>query len=431
MVKLTRILPPLLSSAAKNVYISLFFKVCTSLMFLVLIPYSIRHMGAEKYGIAAFFLTMHGYVSLLDSGFTYALGLNYTRALTIDSDEAARVFASAFPIYGILAVFAVAVFSLFKNKLSTLAFGTEIYSFEMCIFGFVLAISAVDSMLVSVIQAHEKIYLIATGRFLLDLLKVGGVTMMALTGLEPGRLVWFILFSVVTKFIFDFYYFRKLMPKLIFRIEKKIMNKILLLAIPSVAIAMCSLFLSMADKFLVSGKISASAFTSYSFAMDITTKAYFLMYAVSSVVYPKMIKSNSANQSSTRFIKIQLVALMGIIGIFYLPLAVFSDFITVTLLGPSFLNPTSNLIKLCAFSAVLYLVFSIIESYFNALGAVKKSLSLYIVGIFVFTTLLSFWFERYQVYGAVISVIGMYCAMIFGGLAMIIFSKYKQQGKHA
>lgn len=418
------------STSAQNVYISLFFKILTSLMFLIMVPFSIRTMGAAQYGITAFFLTMHGSVSLLDSGFTYALGLLYTRRLVHDSESAKNVFFSAVPIYLFLALFAVFVFTLYKEKLSQLAFNTDAFSMEMFIFGFVLALTTIDSMVGTVLQAHEKINLIATGRFLLDLVKVAGVAFMALSGAAPGAIIWFILISIIVKLIFDSFYLFKIIPSINIKI---ILNKIdyaeikqlLKFALPSVGIAICSLANSMLDKFLVSGKISSSAFTSYSFAVDLTSKSYFLMYAITNVVYPKLIKSHSLGQSPSKLIKIQSLSLVVICLIYYIPLSFFSSQITTLLIGKELVEPTATLIKLCSLSAVMYLCFTLVETYLYTTGSTLKCLLVYIIGIFSFIFLLDYFLKYYQIYGAAIAVSLMFLIMIVSSLLLILFNKKK------
>lgn len=411
------------SVSAQNVYISLFFKILTSLMFLMMVPFSIRTMGAETYGIAAFFLTMHGSVSLIDSGFTYALGLQYTRRLVQDEKSAQEVFFSAIPIYLTLAVLALIGFTLFKEKLSVLAFNSEAYSGEMLVFGFILALTTLDSMLGTVLQAHEKINLIATGRFLLDLVKVAGVTVMAVARLSPNSIVWFILLSSVVKILFDLFYFLKIIPQIKINFNFTEVRLMLRFALPSVAIAICSLVISMMDKFLVSGKISSSAFTSYSFAYDLTTKAYFLMYAITSVIYPKLIKTHSLGLNPAKLIKIQLLSVVSIAVIYYIPLALFSVPITALLLGQQLIEPTSTLIKICSLSAVMYLCFTIVETYLNTTGSVLKTLLVYLIGILSFKFLLDFFVERYQLFGVAVAVSIMFFIMISSGLLLIFFGK--------
>lgn len=412
MVNLSQIRIYVRSTAAQNVYISVFLKILTSLMYLVLVPFAIRSIGADKYGIAAFFLTMHGYMSLLDSGFTYALGLQYTRKIVHDPDEAKKIFFSAIPIYLFLSAVGILLFLLFKDNLSQMAFNSTLYSKEMLLFGFIMAITVIDSMINTVLQAHEKINLIASGRFLLDLVKVAGVMMLGLTHMAPELIVWFILLSVAVKLIYNFYFFKKIILQIKIIFELKAILETFKLALPSVAIAVCSLFMSMLDKFLVSGKISTGAFTSYSFAIDLTTKAYFLMYAVTTVIYPKLIKEHSQGNSLVKLVKVQLLALLLICFFYYIPLAVLSDFIVQVLLGQDLVQPTADLIKICSLSAVLYLFFSILESYLNSIGAVSKTLLVYITGIISFVFLLDFFLQRYQLFGVAIAVSTMFLVMI-------------------
>lgn len=415
------------SVAARNIYISLVFKILTSILFLILVPYAIRSLGAEKYGIAAFFLTMHGYVSLLDSGFTYALGLQYTQKLVHSESEARDVFYSAVPVYLLLSLLAFLGFAIFRKDISQLAFASQNYSFEMFLFGFVLALSALDSMLSTVLQAHEKINLIATGRFLLDLVKVAGVALMGYMQFEPQTIIYFILLSVITKIIFDLFYFSKLLPEFKVKMDWGKTRDMLKLALPSVGIALCSLFMSMMDKFLVSGKISATAFTSYSFAYDLTTKAYFLVYAVTSVIYPKLIKNHSQGHSRSHLLKIQFLAVLLMALAYYLPLSLFAVPISSFLIGQELSVTTGILIQLCSLSAVLYLSFTVLESYLVSTGSVFKTLAVYVLGIFSFKLLLDYFIEKYQLIGVSLAVSSMFIIMILFGLILVLFTRKKQK----
>jgi PST family polysaccharide transporter len=413
------------SVAARNIYISLIFKILTSLLFLILVPYAIRSLGAEKYGIAAFFLTMHGYVSLLDSGFTYALGLQYTQKLVHNQSDARDVFYSAVPVYLLLSIIAFLSFAVFRKEISILAFNTEIYSFEMFLFGFVIAFSTLDSMLSTVLQAHEKINLIATGRFLLDLVKVAGVALMGYMQFAPEAIVYFIILSVLVKIIFDLFYFLKLLPEFKIKLDWLKTRAMLKLALPSVGIALCSLFMSMMDKFLVSGKISATAFTSYSFAYDLTTKAYFLVYAVTSVIYPKLIKNHSQGHSRSHLLKIQFLAVLLMALVYYLPLSLFAEPISSFLIGPELSATTGVLIQLCSLSAILYLCFTVLESYLVTTGSVFKTLSVYILGIISFKLFLDYFIEKYQLIGVSLAVSSMFTIMILFGLILALSTRKK------
>lgn len=413
------------STAARNVYLSLAFKILTSVMFLILVPFAIRSLGPEKYGIAAFFLTMHGYVSLLDSGFTYALGLQYTQMLTQNEKDARDIFYSAVPIYLILSLLALLMITIFRREISVLAFNTESYSFDMFIFGIVLSLSTLDSMFSAVLQAHEKINLIASGRFLLDLVKVAGVALMGIFQLNPEYIIYFILLSVIIKLVYDLVCAKRLLRQIVIKVDLVIIRNMLKLALPTMGISLCSLYMSMMDKFLVSGRISSTAFTSYSFAYDLTTKAYFLVYAVTSVIYPKLIKTHSQGQSRSHLLKIQFLSVILMAISYYLPLSLFSQYIAETLIGKELSETTATLIRLCSISAILYLIFTVLESYLNSTGSVLKTLSVYLTGILSYKLLLNFYIDRYQLFGVSLAVSSMMLVMIFAGLFLVLIDRFK------
>lgn len=426
-IELTSILNvnSLKSIAARNAALSVFLKVVTSLLFLIMVPLSIRTIGPDQYGVAAFFLTMQGSVSLLDSGFSYALGLLYTRRLVHDETQAKDILYAAVPVYLTLALFAFVVFCIFASDLSLLAFNTEVYKKEMMIFGLVLALTVLDSMLGTVLHAHEKIQLLVTGRFLLDLVKVAGLGYLILSRASASNIIWFILLSTVVKLIFDLICFRKIISVIRIRFDRRQISQILRYAIPSVGIAVCSLMNSMWDKFLVSGEISSSVFTSYSFAVDLTTKSYFLMYAITTVVYPKLIKTHSRGQNPFELIKVQIISLLAIGLCYYLPLSVFSADIIRLLIGEQFVATTGVLVRLCSLSAVMYLAFTIVETYLYTTGSILWCLGVYVFGILVFLSCLHYlmFVRDLQVYGAPLAVAFMFLVMIVSGVAVILYKK--------
>jgi O-antigen/teichoic acid export membrane protein len=392
-----------------NLSSAVVLKALTSLIYIILIPFAIGKMGTNNYGITVFFLTMHGYVTLFDTGITYAVNYLYTRELALDRTSADNVYYNSILIYLCLALFVFFATFALSEKLSVWAFNTTEYSTSFIIFGAILFFSVFDSLMTSVIQGHEKLMLVAISRFCLDVVKIIGVVVTAFGGVKPQDVVLFILAAVLVKLAVNAYSFSRLKISSRFQFDKKIILGILRLSLPSMGISACMLVALMTDKFLVSGKINPSAFAVYSVVIDLTSKVYFVYYSLTSVVYPKLIKNKTTGMSVRNLNYAQFAGILALIVIYYLPLNIFSDKIIGFFVHVD--ESVAPLLLLASLNAVLYLVTTVFETSLNSSAKMKMSLFAHISGVVALLSALHFLFSSYGAMGALISVTIMYLVM--------------------
>lgn len=412
MFKGLRIYTLLTNKRFQSVVATAFFKAMSSLLFLVAIPFSITHLGESVYGVVAFFLTMHGYVSLLDTGFSYVVGLRYTRALVISESDGNKIISESMPIYIILAVIGLVVFAFLSKEISHAFFGTSAYSLSVALFGLVLALTVVDSIAVVILVAHEMLVRVSFHRFLLDLFKVVGLFVVAGFGLGVDSILIFLILAGVVKLVFDYLCVIKLGVRFCPKINFDEIRLNFLMAWPAITMAGLSLLMSMIDKFLVSGKLSSEAYASYSFAMDLTTRSYFLMYALAGTLYPVFIKKHASGESMKSLLKVWVMALTAIGVFYYLPLGWFAYPIVSFLVDAEFAEKSYALIRVCGLSAIFYLAFNIFENFLNSAGKIKWVMVSYLSGLGVFFLVHAKLMSDYGSYGVAWAVAIMFLTML-------------------
>lgn len=392
-----------------NLSSAIFLKIIASVCYIILIPFAIEKIGPSKYGVVAFFLTIHGYVTLFDTGITYAVNYLYTKQLALDVKEAEKIHQCSLIIYASLAILVLALTSLFSDKLSMLAFGSLEYRSSFAIFGWILFLSIFDSAMTSVLQAHERLSLISLSRFLLDVVKIAGVVAVSLGWVRPAAIVEFIVVAVASKVGLNFFSFAKLNIKFTLKFDRQIILEILKMSLPAVGISACMLIALLTDKFLISGKISPAVFAAYSVVIDLTSKIYFVYYSLTTVVYPKLIKNKAAGKSVKKLRYIQYGGVVFMCLLYYLPLNIFSKEILSIFIKTD--GSIDVLLYLASVNSLLYLTATVGETALNSSAMMKRTFIAHACGVVVYLALLHALFNIFGAVGVLLSIMGMYFSM--------------------
>lgn len=397
----------------QNVAVPLVTKVLTSVLYIVVIPYAINRIGAQAYGIVAYFLMLHGYVSLFDSGFSYAFGLRYARSLAASDGRSVRIAEGSSSIYLVLSAVAFLTFFIFSHQLSQLFFSNDEHAYSVALFGITLALSVIDSFFVVMIQAHNQVRLINMNRFFLDAIKIASIFVLVWLGLPPDDILYGFILATLTKLVLDILVVKRMTGRhfVVLKWFPNEWGENLSMAGGSLAVAGLSLLMSLADKTMVNRGLSSEQFAAYSFSFDLTQKSYFLMYAVVGATYPTLMKRYAMNRPAVDLIKINLIALSGITLFYYFPLAVFGGPVLAHFVKPDFAESTAAILPYSAFAAVLYLLFNVFETHLNAQGKIKKVMMIYTVGLITLTCGLYFLMPTLGMRGAALSVLAMFASM--------------------
>lgn len=401
-----------------NLLSSIVFKILTSLVYLIAIPVFIRTRGESSYAIIAIFLTIHGFIALLDAGFSYALGYRYTRALAKSDPERHFIFDSGFSFYALLCAVIGVTGYFFLERISLFIFGSGIFHFEVYIFLISIMFLVLSSYFVIGLQAHEKLFHMNLDRFVLDLTKGLGLLIIIQIKTANTTFVYFLLVGSLLKLVMDFYFFTRIhsfRP----RLSMEQLKANLKIGWVSIITSILSFVLVMGDKVFVIEKISKDIFGSYSFAVDLNARAYFLIYAVFSTVYPIMIKAEATGRSMKKVLLLSFFGILGVTCIYYLPLFIFAKEIVKFFVDKN-LNPiVITLIRIFGIAAVGYMVFGLTEIYLNSVGRAKYVLLCYIGAVVIFFFMISKMIESQGVVGAAITFASVNCFLALFG---IIFS---------
>ncbi len=413
------------NSHFQNVSTSVVTKLLSSILFIVIVPFAIANIGEAKYGIVAFFLTMNGYVSLLDTGFSYAFGLRYAQALATEPDRAPKVVEGSLPIYLFLSFIGFVAIWLNRGYISQLLFGSEVYRDAMVVFGLSLGVTVLDSFFVVIIQAHNNIKWISLNRFGLDVVKIVFLVILILFNYAPEFIVWGLLLGSLIKLALDIHIANRLCPLFQLKIDfsPKEFKQNIRLSWAAIGVAIASLFLSMIDKTLINSKFSSEVFASYSFSFDLTSKSYFLMYAIVGSSYPTLMRRIAKGDSIKDILKLNLLGLSVISFGYYLPLVLFGKSILTIITNPDFAERTAQILPYSTLAAVLYLTFNIFENILNARGHIVSVLVIYLAGVVSLVLAVQILIPRYGVTGAALSLLAMYITMLFVTLVSFRFFK--------
>lgn len=374
----------------KNAVLNIILKLLSSLIFLFVVPFVISSAGEAKYGIFAMFLTLHGYVSLVDVGFSYAVGLRYTRSISSSQKKAQAIIKSVFPLYSGLSLLPLLSLALFPNTFSDLFFGNQTFLFEVRIFGVGLSFMILSALFSVILQAHESFVAIGISRLFLDITKAVGLSLCAVFDFS---LLFFTLFLVggsLFKLLLEIWFGRHHFPSFSFCVKWKVMRAYFWLALPSIGIAILSLVMSMTDKIFVSRLLGPEAFSRYSFSFDLTTKVYFVIYGVLAALYPAFIKEIHNYKAIKNLLKSSFIVVTIMACFFYIPIFIYSTQVLSFLVSADFAIQASQILKVFALSSIAYIFFAVMESFVNASGNSLKVLSVYLVGVLTLFTHIHF-----------------------------------------
>ncbi len=412
------------SDRRDNIIFSVFYKITTTLMYLIAIPLFIRARGEKEYSIIAIFLLIHGFVALIDAGFSYALGLRYMRAIATKNSIAKYIIDRGFSFYLSIAGIIFLLSIIYSKSMSNYFFLSPDHAVEMILYGLSISFLVMSSYFVVVLQAQEKISRINLHRFILDAVKSAGLLFVLFLSLNSHNYIYFVFTGSVLKLYLDYKSFSKITdfnPTFDYQELKNNFQ----LGWMSMIISVLSLLLFAGDKLLVIQKLSKDNFGSYSFAFDLNVRAYFLIYAVYSTIYPVLIKKHATQENVGRILLFGLVSIFSISIFYYLPLSFFSSEIVTFFVDKNLSADTYVLIRIFSLAAIAYMVFGLTETYLNSLGYPHMVLFSYAIGTITFFSSAFYLVENYQAMGGAYTFLAANLALCITGVVFSLLVYFK------
>jgi hypothetical protein len=393
---------------------SIGLKLVVFVLYFLAIPVLVGTKGAEVYGVIAFLIALLGYSSLLDNGLTYTVQLRYVRALSTRMDTPERVVRVAIPIYILLASIVFATLAPSGAGLSNTIWRTDAYAYVGPGLALLLALQVAGSLPAAVLLSHNRVALVNVARLAADVFRVGGLVSAAFANDPIAISLGFFVAGSAAKLAIDLFNCNRLVGLRNLRPAWSLseMGAVLGTAWVMWLIAAMSLITLLYDKWFVSANISPADYAAYSIASDLTTKIYFVFYALSGAMYTPLMRRYATSGSSGRIYSIYISILAILATTYYMPLGVWSFELLNIYVGPEIAASGENPIRILAVSAVLYLFFNLMEMNLYARGSAHMVVPAYgagIVALVISTPMLE---ARFGLDGVAASVLVMQATML-------------------
>jgi O-antigen/teichoic acid export membrane protein len=364
-------------------------KLIVFVLYFLAVPVLIGSQGPETYGIIAFMIALLGYSSLIDHGLTYTVQLRYVQALSTGVDAPERVVRVAVPIYALVSLIVLITLAPSGSILSNIVWRTDAYAYTAPIIALLLALQVAGSLPMTVLLAHNRVALANLGRLAADALRVVGLLAAAVTDDPVTVALGFFVVGSAAKLAIDLFNchrtvgLRPILPAWSVREAGAIFRTAWVMWI----VAGMSLVVLLYDKWFVTANISPADFATYSIASDLTTRIYFVFYALSGSVYTPLMRKYATKQS-TAGLYLFYGAIMLLVALFYyVPLCIWSYEVLNWYVGRDVASAGADIIRIMSAGAVLYLLFNLIEVNMYARGFALRVVPAYAVGVGVIVSL--------------------------------------------
>lgn len=412
-----------------NFLSSIGLKVIAFALYFIAIPPLVATKGAETYGIIAFIIAILGYSSLIDNGLTYTVQLKYVRALTSNAVDPERVVRVAIPIYAFITL--LIFFAVAPNGagLSQLIWNTDAYAQLAPAVATLLALQVAGALPAAVLLGHNRVTLVNVARLAADLLRVTGLLVAAAATDPIGTTIFFCILGSAIKFAIDLYNCNRLvgLRRILPLWSASETATLLKTAWIMWLIAAMSLVTLLYDKWFVSSNISPSDYAAYGISSDLTTKIYFVFYAISTALYTPLMRRYATEVSSKRLYYAYTSILILIAGAYYIPLSIWAEYILHAYVGREMADAGSNVVRILAANAVTYLIFNLMEMNLYARGKSHLVLPSYVAGIIALIGVTPILSAQFGMPGVAAGVLSAQLTMLF--VISIVFYLFTRREK--
>lgn len=372
------------SSHARNLFSQVASRLIAIASFAVSLPIFISKKGAAAYGVLALLLSIYSVLILLDLGVSYSVGLRVGRALARRRLGAAGILGGAIPLTLILAGAVLFVIETLAPAISHFLYGSVGYVTPVRIFGATVAVYIVSSTPAAVVLLHHRVDWFNYSKLILDLAKAGGLLVGSFSADGVGAAMWVLLIGALVKCSVDFGLSIHLLGGLSIRnlrLRNRDIRANLGLGIPMSAAGVVSVALASGDRVAVSRLYGPEQLAHYSLAVDICSKAYFLVWSITNTVYPLVVRGAAARRDVSIYRNAGLIAVVLVGALIYLPIALAAPALIRWWLNPSMAAGAGPVTSLWALVAVIYLLMSVLYNQLQAKGRPYLLLAVNLLGL--------------------------------------------------
>lgn len=364
----------------RNVAYFLGTRAFAIVIFVLVVPFFIRHASEEQYGLAAIGFSLLTIGTVIDVAFGYvliqSLGRRYARGRELTSDTIVGLFSFYFLLATCVAL--CCLLGVFALRLSTAE--TLMYTSLAAL----LPALSVSGVVAAVFQSKNQLKPINLSRFGFELAKALALALSALLVGDISLIGPVLLVAAYVRAAMDARYLNQQTEvKLRFRDLRKIRRywRLARHGMPSFYIVALTALVTIGDKILIKNIFSADAVAHYSVAYDVNTKAYLLVNAVNTAMFAVMLHHFARKSSAFVPLAAGLVTVSLVAGLYYLPLLVLAPTILSHWVSTDFAINAAPLTRIMVVASLFYLYGNVFENALNAMGRARQVLGVYLVAI--------------------------------------------------
>jgi len=388
------------------------------ILFLATTPYYEEKLGASQFGILFLVLTIIGYFSIFDIGFSSAT-LKYLSEYIgkRDNEQMKKIINGSFTVYLTLGILGSLVIFLSVNFIVDKLFKIDKEYIEVSKFAFYVAsfaftfkmLSTIFNALIRAFQRYDlttKIGIVFSTANLM-----GGFFLLYLGFGLRAIIIWYFLL-ICLQFPVFIVISRRLFPEfsIHLRIEKDILKILFNFSWPAFISSVSGMLLFQLDKAFIGAMLSMAAVTFYTIPAEISIKIHSFIASFSHVIFPLSSELNAKGDKlrlQHLYFKSSQIVIMIATSV-AAPLLVFSDKIIYLWMGSDFASNTGFVFPVLLISYYV-VIFTIVPYFFlNGFGRprVNAIYSFYSFVLNIIACLILI--PKYRINGAAIAtLIGM------------------------
>jgi O-antigen/teichoic acid export membrane protein len=387
---------------ARNLLSQFLSRTIALASFAIALPFFIHRQGPASYGVLALLLSIYSFLILLDLGVSYSVGLRIGRSLARYDGRARLIFARAIPLALTLGGLVFIFLEVMARPISSLLYGSAGYAGAVRIFAATVGIYIFSSTPAAVVQIHHRVDWFNYSKLVGDIAKSAALVIGGLARDGIDTAMWVLMIGALIKCAVDVSMATRLLGHMelsVVRYRWSDMRANLGLGLPMSVAGIVGIALTSGDRILVSRLFGAEALAHYSLAVDICSKAYFLVWAITGTIYPMVVRSAASRRDVSGYRRIGLVSVALVGVLIYLPIAVFAHRAIGWWLGPAMANGSSLVTSVWAGVAIIFLMASVLQYQLQAKGKPTLLLGVNVAGIAIMLTAASLLPRVYGIVG--------------------------------
>lgn len=297
-----------MSVIAKNIVSNILGKGLSALLSLIFVPYYVRLLGAESYGLIGIFTTLQAIFMIADFGLSGAF-IRETARLSVSQDDAqaicdvGRTFETFFIIIGIIVSTIIYIISplLAKYWVNPIQLSLTTVSTSITLIGLIIGLQFPFFIYQGGLQGLQRQAVLNIFLAIFGLLKGLGSVLVLLYIKQSviAFFVWQVLVSLLQLFIMRMLMwksFPKIKPQ--YSINLRLIKPLMSFAAGMAGISLSGIFLTQIDKVILAKMLSLEKFGYYTLAWVVASVPGMIAIPIYNAIYPRFIQLVETNNFS-------------------------------------------------------------------------------------------------------------------------------------